>query len=242
MDAFIGALASAQSVFVLTGAGMSAESGLPTFRGAGGYWENHRFEDLASPEGFARDPVTVWRWYSERIRAYRGAQPNAGHLALAKLENLVPRFTLATQNVDSLHWRAGSENVLELHGDLRAARCTRCAGTYPLDDGMPEERIACGCGGRFRPQVVWFGEALPHRVWQSASRAASQADVIIVVGTSAQVYPAAALALANARAYVVEINPDASAISDRCDLVIREGAAATLNAVVRQLYQDRGSS
>jgi NAD-dependent deacetylase len=117
-------LRNAQSVFVLTGAGMSAESGLPTFRGADGYWRNHRIEELASPQGFARDPLTVWHWYNERIRAYRSAQPNAGHFALVELELMVPTSTIATQNVDSLHARAGSNNVLELHGHLREARCT----------------------------------------------------------------------------------------------------------------------
>ena len=139
MDGVVRALAGARSVFVLTGAGMSAESGLPTFRGGDGYWQRHRVEELASQEGFSRDPQVVWRWYNERIAAYRNAEPNPGHRALTKLEELVGTFTLATQNVDSLHARAGAQNVLELHGHLREARCTRRSQKYPLADGLPED-------------------------------------------------------------------------------------------------------
>lgn len=233
MHNLIEALRRAESVFVLTGAGMSADSGLPTFRGVDGYWGKHRVEDLASPEGFDRDPRTVWRWYNERILAYRKARPNAGHYALAQFGLLIPQMTVATQNVDSLHTRAGSQNVLELHGHLRQARCTRCAATLPLESGLPEERIEHECGGRFRPQVVWFGESLPAQTWERAAGAASGADVILVIGTSAQVYPAAALAMQNDRAFVAEINPDATGLSDRCDCVIREGAAVALPRLLR---------
>ena len=152
-------LRAARSVFVLTGSGISAESGLLTFRGAGGYWQSHRVEELASPEGFARDPVVVWRWYNERIAAYARAQPNAGHVAIARLEDCVPDVTLCTQNVDSLHLRAGSRTVLEVHGNLRTARCTRCDARRPLDaGGLPLDEIEHACGGRLRPDVVWFGE------------------------------------------------------------------------------------
>ena len=235
MNILVQRLKSARSVFVLTGAGMSAESGLPTFRGVDGYWQNHRVEDLASPAGFARDPLTVWRWYNERIHAYRDAQPNAGHYALAQMETLVPEMTIATQNVDSLHARAGSKNVLELHGHLREAICTGCAATLPLANGLDESLIDHACGGRFRPQVVWFGEALAPEVWQRAEEAAARAEVILVVGTSAQVYPAAALALQNDRAYVAEINPDATGLSGRCDCVIRAGAATALPTLVSSM-------
>ena len=222
-------------MFVLTGAGMSAESGLSTFRGQGGYWLTHRVEDLASPAGFARDPLLVWRWYNERIRACAAAQPNEGHHALVQLRSLVPQFTLATQNVDSLHARAGAAEALELHGHLREARCTGCGARFALAQGMPEDRIDHRCGGRFRPQVVWFGETLPQEIWQRAAQAASEADVVLVVGTSAQVYPAAGLALQNPNAFVAEINPDATGLSDRCDAAIREGAATALPRIVRAL-------
>lgn len=229
------ALARARRVFALTGAGMSAESGLPTFRGRNGYWGRYRVEELASPQGFARDPRTVWRWYNERIAAYAAAEPNAGHYALADLASIVPHFTLATQNVDSLHSRAGSVDVLELHGHLREARCTGCGATAALDAGLNEAAIDHECGGRFRPQVVWFGEMLPPAVWERACDAASRADVVLVVGTSALVYPAAALAKHNERALVIEINPVETPVSDRCAYAFREGAATALPRIVRGL-------
>lgn len=239
MNELVLALRGARSVFVLTGAGMSAESGLPTFRGADGYWRTHRVEDLASPEGFDRDPRTVWCWYNERILKYREAQPNAGHYALVQLAALVPEVLIATQNVDSLHARAGSTNVLELHGHLREARCTGCGTTVPLQDGLDEDCIDHACGGRFRPQVVWFGETLPAGVWEAAAYAVSRADVILVIGTSAQVYPAAALAMQNDGAFVAEINPDATALSDRCDCIIREKAAEALPRIASCMNSQR---
>lgn len=229
MDRLIEALRGAGRVFVLTGAGISAESGLPTFRGAGGYWRERRFEELASPEGFARDPRLVWEWYNERIAAYADARPNAGHLALAELERKISTFTLATQNVDSLHRRAGSHNLLELHGDLREARCSRCEQRRTIAGAFPLDQIDHACGGRFRPNVVWFGESLPQHAWNAAAQAAAAADVILVVGTSAQVYPAAALASdMNDDALVAEINPDATGLGGRCDVAIRATAAQAL--------------
>ncbi len=229
------ALAGARSAFVLTGAGMSAQSGLPTFRGAGGYWQDHRVEELASPQGFARDPALVWRWYNERIAAYRNVHPNAGHDALVTLAQLVPELTIATQNVDSLHTRAGSRGVLELHGHLREARCTMCSARVALDNGLDLSLIEHECGGRLRPQVVWFGEALPSEVWQAAASAAARADVVLVVGTSAQVYPAAALATLNKDAFSIEINPDATPFSDQAHCVVQAKAATALPEIVRLL-------
>jgi NAD-dependent deacetylase len=227
----------------LTGSGISAESGLPTFRGVGGLWRTHRVEELASPVGFARDPMLVWTWYNERKTAHQHAQPNAGHYALAQLERTVPDFTLATQNVDSLHRRAGSRNVLELHGNLREARCTQCNARRALDGtGLPLSEIDHPCGGRFRPDIVWFGEALPGAVWREAEMAAARADVILVVGTSAVVYPAAALATHyNDRAYVAEINPEATAISDRVDCALRATAAGLLPQILDDLNRLRPS-
>jgi NAD-dependent deacetylase len=237
VDELVDALRAARSVFVLTGSGISAESGLPTFRGVGGLWRTHRVEELASPEGFARDPVLVWTWYNERKAAHARAEPNAGHDALVRLENEVPDFTLATQNVDSLHLRAGSRNVLELHGNLREARCNRCGARRPFEaTGIPLDAIDHACGGRFRPEIVWFGESLPPVAWREAERAAARADVIIVVGTSAVVYPAAALATHyNRRAFVAEINPEATSLSDRVDCVLRATAADALPRVLAAL-------
>ncbi|MBV9333935.1 MAG: NAD-dependent deacylase, partial [Candidatus Eremiobacteraeota bacterium] len=230
MDELVAALHAATSVFVLTGSGISAESGLPTFRGVNGLWRTHRVDELASPEGFARDPVLVWTWYNERKAVHARAEPNAGHHALAQLERIVGDFTLATQNVDSLHLRAGSSHVLELHGSLREARCTGCGARRAFEStGLPIDEINHECGGRFRPDIVWFGEPLPADVWRAAQSAAARADVILVVGTSAVVYPAAALATHyNDRAFVAEINPEATAISDRIDCALRGRAADLL--------------
>lgn len=232
MQDLIERLRAAQSVLVLTGSGISAESGLPTFRGVNGLWRTHRVEQLASPEGFARDPQLVWTWYNERNAAHRRASPNPGHYALASLEDRYRDFTLATQNVDSLHLRAGSRNVLELHGALRTARCNACDAREPLDArGLDLDRIEHACGGRLRPDIVWFGEPLPSGAWERASAAADRAEVILVVGTSAVVYPAAALAMRR-DAYIAEINPEATAISDRVDCVVRSTAAESLPRIL----------
>ena len=169
MKALRDRLARARSVCVLTGSGISSESGLPTFRGAGGMWRTLRVEELASREGFERDPRLVWTWYNERRAAHAAAEPSAGHVALARLEARYDDFTLATQNVDSLHLRAGSRNVLELHGHLREARCTGCGARRSLEGGMPLDAIEHACGGRFRPDIVWFGEPLRPRFGSAPS-------------------------------------------------------------------------
>ena len=221
---------------VLTGSGISSESGLPTFRGVGGLWRTHRVEELASPQGFARDPRLVWTWYNERRAAHKQAFPNPGHLAIAKLETAIHDFTLATQNVDSLHIRAGSRNVLELHGNLREARCTKCAARRSIADGLPLDQIEHGCGGSFRPDIVWFGEGLNERIWSAAVVAAQRAEVLLVVGTSGMVNPAASLATRFAAdAYVVEINPEETVISPHADEIIRAPAAHALPEIVNAL-------
>ncbi len=232
MQDLIQRLRAAQSVLVLTGSGISAESGLPTFRGVNGLWRTHRVEELASPEGFAHNPQLVWTWYNERNAVHRQAQPNAGHYALASFEERYRDFTLATQNVDSLHLRAGSRNVVELHGALRTVRCTGCDAREPLDArGLDLERIEHPCGGRLRPDIVWFGEALPSGAWERAVAAADRAEVILVVGTSSVVYPAAALAMRH-DAFVAEINPEETAISNRVDCVVRGTAAESLPRIL----------
>ncbi len=241
MEPLVAAMRAASAVFVLTGSGISAESGLPTFRGVGGLWRSHRVEELASAEGFARDPALVWTWYNERKAAHQSAAPNAGHLALARLESSFRHFTLATQNVDSLHLRAGSQNVLELHGSLREARCSGCDARRPLGEGgLPLNEIQHACGGRFRPDIVWFGESLPLDAWREAERAAAGADVVLLVGTSAVVYPAAALATNyNRSAFVAEINPEVTAISERVDCVVRGTAAELLPRLASRLQTGR---
>ncbi len=223
---------------VLTGSGISAESGLPTFRGTAGLWRTHRVEELASRDGFERNPALVWSWYNERKAAHESAQPNAGHDALVALEAAIGDFTLATQNVDSLHRRAGSRRVLELHGSLREARCTRCEARRPLGAaGLPLDAIEHACGGRWRPDIVWFGEPLPPETWRRAQAAATRADAILVVGTSAVVYPAAALATHfNQRAYVIEVNPERTAISERVHCALQGTAAEILPGLTKAAY------
>jgi NAD-dependent deacetylase len=193
----IDALRRSRHVAVLTGAGVSAESGLPTFREAlTGHWARHRPEDLATPEAFERNPASVWGWYRMRRESALRAEPNAGHRALVRLETLVPRFTLITQNVDGLHRRAGSRTVLELHGDLTRSRCSR-EGTVIeqwVETPAGSDPPACHeCGAFLRPDVVWFGEMLPEPALQQARAAAHDCNVFLTVGTSNLVEPAASL-------------------------------------------------
>jgi NAD-dependent deacetylase len=231
MQEAISLLKSAANVAVLTGAGVSAESGIPTFRGpsdksGGGYWRQYRFEDLATPQAFALNPKFVWTWYEERRRGIAQSRPNPGHYALAELERHKPVFTLITQNVDGLHDLAGSKNVIKLHGDIWTLRCLQC-GHEKVDrselNSLPPH---CHCGGMLRPGVVWFGEMLPEGAMDRAIAAIRAADVLIIVGTSAQVYPAAGLIpLAKA---AIEINPEATDVSHDVTLSIRGTSAAIL--------------
>lgn len=223
-------LKSADNVAVLTGAGVSAESGIPTFRSNGGYWQQYRFEDLATPEAFARDPKFVWTWYEERRRAIARAQPNAGHLALAELERRKPHFTLITQNVDGLHDLAGSKNIIKLHGDIWVVRCLSCRAECVDRSELNDLPPRCRCGGMLRPGVVWFSEMLPEGAMERATAAVRAADVLIVAGTSAQVYPAAGL-IPMARA-VIEINPEATAYSDDVTFSIRGTSADVLPRLI----------
>ena len=212
----VGALRNAKSVSVLTGAGVSAESGIATFRGAGGLWEGHRIEEVATPEAFAADPDKVWRFYEARRRGARSAAPNPGHAALAAMETCFPEFLLATQNVDGLHRRAGSRKIVELHGSIERRFCVRCRAAEESLEPLDRLPPSCpSCGAMQRPDIVWFGEALPVEAWRRAEAAARSAGVYLVVGTSAEVYPAAGLALlaADAGADVFEINPAATALS-----------------------------
>jgi NAD-dependent deacetylase len=241
-------LAVAKRVFVLTGAGLGVASGLGTFRGPDGYWRNHSFEQLASLDGFHADPALVWTWYNERIATYLAAAPNDGHHALSALQELVPHLTVATQNVDGLHARAGSRNLQELHGSIFDVKCTgRC-----VPRGTPIERLSepfelarlqhDGCGGMRRPGVVWFGESLPQQALLEAQRESRQADVVLVAGTSAQVEPAASLAQRyRSEMMVVEINPE-PALRHRTPWVLAEGTETGLPAIVLALRHRKSSS
>lgn len=228
-------LNAASSVAVLTGAGISAESGVPTFRGPGGLWRNRRPEELATPQAFARDPLQSWEWYNWRRSVIATVQPNAGHTALGRLEERSPRFTLVTQNVDGLHDRAGSRNILKVHGDIWTLRCTQCARSWrDLRPSLPELPPRCECGALARPGVVWFGEGLPEDVWRDAVAAARGCDVFLLVGTSAVVYPAAGLAeIARSHgAKVIEINIEDTPLSAHVDLSWRAPAADALPRLV----------
>ena len=235
----IAALRSARFVAALTGAGISAESGLATFRDAqSGLWARFEPRELATPSAFARNPKLVWDWYAWRREQVAAARPNAGHLALAELEQRVLEFALITQNVDGLHQRAGSRNPIELHGNITRVKCSREGAIVGRWDAPPDAVPRCAsCGALLRPDVVWFEEMLPEHALAAAGNAARRCDVLLVVGTSAEVYPAAALpALARrSGAIIVEINPNATSLSGTVDHVLRGTAGAMLPALVAAL-------
>lgn len=207
----------AKHVAVLTGAGISAESGVPTFRGDGGLWKQFRAIDLATPEAFSRDPRLVWEFYNWRRELISPLEPNSGHFALAEIERRAPRFTLITQNIDGLHKKAGSKHILELHGNLWWVRCTAC-GDLAEDRRVPlPDMPSCpACGSLLRPHVVWFGETLDPVVLQAAYEAVQSCDLMLVIGTSGAVQPAASMGVEAKRngATVVEINLDPTPYSD----------------------------
>jgi len=222
-DGLAAVLSRARNLVVVTGAGMSTESGVPVFRGPGGLWEGSRPEDLATPLAFARDPERVWRWYRWRLDRVEAARPHPGHLALADLEASgdLDRFTLITQNVDGLHQRAGNRRVIELHGAIHRARCTGGCGRTARSLEVDPARCRCpGCSGRLRPDVVWFGENLDPAVLGAAVAAVEACDLLWVVGTSALVHPAAGLGelAADRGTPVVEVNPEPTPLSDRVAL------------------------
>ena len=226
-------LSRSTPVAVLTGAGISAESGVPTFRGQGGLWRSYRAEDLATPQAFRRDPALVWQWYDWRRSIIGACRPNAAHQALVDMEESLDAFVLVTQNVDGLHGLAGSRRVLELHGNIWRLRCTQeCSPPWEdRRDPLPEIPPRCpACGALARPDVVWFGESLPGAVLMEATEASRRCELMLVVGTSALVQPAASLpllALDNG-AYLVEINPGVTPLSHLAGEVLREPAAQAL--------------
>ena len=233
-------LRAAHRVAVLTGAGISAESGVPTFREAQtGLWARYNPEELATPDAFRRNPKLVWEWYTWRQERVRQAEPNAGHLALVEMEHRIAEFTLITQNVDGLHRRAGSHQVLELHGNLFRAKCfseDRPVENWPDGDEIPPR--CPRCGGLLRPDVVWFGEMLPAGPLRAAEHAAATAEIFFSIGTSALVYPAADLpfkALA-AGTTVVEINPQPTPLSPHVTYSLNGLAGEVLPALVAQVW------
>jgi NAD-dependent deacetylase len=235
-------LRGARRSLALTGAGVSAESGVPTFRGPEGLWRQFRPEDLATPEAFRRDPRLVWEWYAWRREKVAACRPNAAHRALATLDARTPEFLLATQNVDGLHTLSGSRRLVELHGNLWRVRCTGCDSTsedrrVPLAELPPR----CDCGALLRPDIVWFGEPLPIEAIDRAFAAARQAEVVLVVGTSSIVYPAAALpqVALSAGAFVIEVNPETTPLSALAQVSLRGAAAEIVPALVGATEEPR---
>ncbi len=237
-EALIQVLRDAGRVVALTGSGISAESGIPTFREAQtGLWERYEPQELATPEAFARDPRLVWEWYEWRRDLVMRAEPNRGHEALAKLERRIPDFTLVTQNVDGLHERAGSRNLVELHGNILRSRCSLEGAVVERDEHDDSVPPRCPrCDAYLRPDVVWFGEMLPTGALESASEAARGCDLFLSVGTSGLVYPAAGLpyeAIENG-AVLAEINPNETPLTPNADYSLRGPAGEVLPELLRE--------
>ncbi len=234
-------LKSAKSVAVLTGAGISAESGVPVFRGEEGLWNKFRPEELANLDSFMKNPKLVWEWYSFRKKLIKDVRPNPGHYALVKLEQYFPDFTLITQNIDNLHCIAGSKNICELHGNIMHNRCVDCSRSFSdieIDFGKDEIKLPqCTCGGLIRPDVVWFGEPLPEKEINLAFNAAINCDLFLAIGTSAVVQPAASLPLEakQANAYVIEINCTSTIISQFIDECILGKSGEVLPKLIKSL-------
>ena len=246
LDQAAAKLREASWITCLTGAGVSAESGVPTFRGQGGFWREQRAEDLATPEAFARDPLKVANFYRWRKRLLRSVEPNPGHYALAELEARAKRFSLITQNIDGLHWLAGSKEIIEIHGGLWTWRCTDCGHEIDTHD-MPESEVEVDtieeldhcpkCNGLMRPGVVWFGEMLPPEDLLRAEEAFRGCDLMLVVGTSALVQPAASFAVwaKQAGAYLIEANLEPTPLTDIADISLQGKSGELLPELVKRI-------
>lgn len=244
LDTIAEIMAASSVVAALTGAGISAESGVPTFRGNEGLWAKFRPEDLASMDAFLSNPKIVWEWYKWRRDLTARVSPNDGHRALAECEKMFDRFTLITQNVDGLHAAAGSKQVIELHGNIHHNKCTDC--NRPVDSAFPIDPLqipTCQCGGKIRPDVVWFGEMLDEAITDKAFAAAEEAQVFLVVGTSALVHPAASLPLVAKRqgATLVEINPEETPLTPLADYHISEKSGVFLPSLLSRISDIRNT-
>lgn len=237
-------LSSASTVAVLTGAGISAESGVPTFRGQEGLWKKFRPEELANFDTFIKNPDLVWEWYSYRKKLIGDVKPNPGHYALAEMETLFPEFAVITQNIDNLHRRAGSSIVYELHGNIERNYCIKCGRRYRNEElvlGTSAPRCT-NCNSLVRPDVVWFGELLPADQYDLAEKATRRADVFFSIGTSAVVFPAASLPLIakESGAYLIEVNPERTPLSDDANEVLLGRAGEILPQLVASVKMRRG--
>jgi NAD-dependent deacetylase len=224
---------SAKKIVFVTGAGISQESGIPTFRGKDGLWRNYDAMKLATIDAFYSNPKLVWEWYNKRRKNIFAAEPNLGHKAIAELEKFV-KVVVLTQNIDGLHQRAGSTDVLELHGSIVKIKCTSCNFKSDISTEFVDIPPLCKCGNILRPDVVWFGESLPQDIWQQAMIHASNSDVMIVVGTSLVVSPANSLPIyvKQNKAILIEVNPEKTAMSSYMDLSIRSTSVTALPKLV----------
>lgn len=239
---FLTKLSESNKIVFFTGAGISAESGIPTFRGKGGIWNKLKPEELANFNAFMRNPQMVWEWYNHRKKIIHEAKPNAGHIAIAAMQDLIEEVTVVTQNIDNLHRRAGSKNIFELHGNIERNFCVNCRTFYnqelDFSNGVPK----CKCGGLIRPDVVWFGEYLPEDQFEGGENASVLSDMFFVVGTSAVVYPAAGLVHAAKRAgsFIVEVNVVETEISSMCDQSFLGEAGKILPKIVNEVKRIKG--
>lgn len=237
----ISKIQSAKRVAVLTGAGISAESGIPTFRGAGGYWRNYRAEDLATPEAFAHNPKLVWEWYAMRMQVCLDAKPNPGHEVVAKMEAYFSEFLLVTQNVDGLHARAGNKKLVEIHGNIFTARCTSCEKKFKLTEVPNQVPVLCpSCGKLARPHIVWFGESYDMNLINEARNFLMKTDLLFIIGTSGQVgVPVQLASEAIARGtFCIEINPENSSITKIVNLHFASASGKILPEIWQEIIQN----
>jgi NAD-dependent deacetylase len=240
-SALINRLKEAENVVFFTGAGISAESGIPTFRGKDGIWNKLKPEELANFNAFMRNPEMVWEWYKYRRKIVHEAQPNEGHKIIAKMQDIFKNVTVVTQNVDNLHRRAGSKNVYELHGNIERNYCIKCKTFYNEDLDIEDKVPRCSCGGLIRPDVVWFGEMLPEDQFEGGEKASMMADVFFVAGTAGVVYPAASMIFIAKRsgAYVVEVNIEETEVSSTADESYFGEAGRILPAIYNEFIKPR---
>ena len=226
-------LKDSRKIVFVTGAGISQESGIPTFRGKDGYWRKYDPMKLASIDAFYDDPKLVWEWYEDRRKNILAVKPNEGHFAISQMEEFKDVVVL-TQNIDGLHQRSGSTNVLELHGSIIRIKCTVCDFTDNITENFESLPPKCKCGSMLRPDVVWFGEPLPQNIWQSAIKEASICDVMIIVGTSLVVSPANTLPVYAKQngAILIEVNPEKTVMSNDMDLSIQATSAEVLPKIL----------
>ncbi|MCG6151661.1 SIR2 family NAD-dependent protein deacylase [Leptospira bandrabouensis] len=234
---------SAKNILFLTGAGISSESGIPTFRGEGGYWKTFKAEELATPEAFENHPDVVWEWYDWRRGICLDAKPNEGHLTIAKWQSLSPSINLITQNVDGLHSRAGSKNLLEIHGNIFRARCTSCREKFSLgEDGInqPGLKFCPVCESLLRPDIVWFGEGYDNKLLTKAWELSKVAHIVFVIGTSANVSVPANLALTAIRngALGIEINPETTTLTPSMQVHFGGKSGEVLPEIFKEVFPD----